>query len=203
MFAMRFTLVFALLLAPLPYVADAYAFTIGNVTNAILWGVDWPLSTGFSYQPPKQITPIGSWKMGLRMEDREFRRAIVVPMDLRSFSYRPMVAFVALAGASTRRGLRRNAILWGGGLSLMVVLTTCFSALPVLARLGGSGSLGSVAGAAAATAYLALATPVMMYVLPAFAWWTMTRLAGVAPSWGSTRFPTPGCPPQSVGTRSS
>jgi len=99
-------------------------------------------SVGFRYQPPQQITPNGSWKMGLRMEDRDVRRAVVAPLDLRSFSYRPVAAFVALAAASTRRRLRRNVILWGGGLGLMLVLTTLFSALPVLSRYGAKGSLG-------------------------------------------------------------
>ena len=115
--------------------------------------------------------------MGLRMEDRDVRRAVVAPLDLRSFSYRPMAAFVALAAASTRRGLRRNAILWGGGLCLMVALTTLFSALPVLSRYGNKGALGWGAGVVAITAYRALATPVMTYALSALAWWTMTRLA--------------------------
>ncbi len=104
-----------MLLAPLPYVADAYAIAVGNVTNAFLWTVDWPLSVGFRYEPPSQVAANGSWKMGLRMEDRDVRRSVVAPLDLRSFSYHPMAAFVALAAASTRRGWRRNAILWGGG----------------------------------------------------------------------------------------
>jgi hypothetical protein len=176
-FAVRFTFVLALLLAPLPYVADTYAIAIGNVTNAILWAVDWPLPIGFSYQPPGQITRNGSWKMGLRKEDRDLHRAVVTPLDLRSFSYRPMAAFVALAAASTRPGLRRNAILWVGGLGLMLVLTTLFSALPVLSRYGAKGVLGWGTGVAAITAYRALATPIMTYALSAAAWYALTRFA--------------------------
>jgi hypothetical protein len=177
MFAARFTLVFAILLAPLPYVADTYAIAIGNVTNAILWALDWPSPIAFRYEPPGRITPNGSWKIALRMEDRDVRRAVVAPLDLRSFSYRPMAAFVALAAASTRRGLRRNAIVWGGGLGLMLALTTLFSALPVLSRYATRGLLGSGLGSAAITAYRALATPVMMYAIAAIAWWTVMRLA--------------------------
>lgn len=175
-FAARATVVFGLLLAPLPYVADAYAIAVGNVTNAFLWTVDWPLSVGFRYEPPSQVAANGSWKMGLRMEDRDVRRSVVAPLDLRSFSYHPMAAFVALAAASTRRGWRRNAILWGGGLCVMFLLTTLFSALPVLSRYGSKGSLGG-AGVVAITAYRALATPVMTYAFAALVWWTMVRLA--------------------------
>jgi hypothetical protein len=115
--------------------------------------------------------------MGLRMEDRDVRRAVVAPLDLRSFSYRPMAAFVALAAASTRRGLRRNAILWVGGLGLMLVLTTLFSALPVLSRYGAKGVLGWGAGVAAITAYRALATPVMAYALSVVAGYTVMQFA--------------------------
>jgi hypothetical protein len=125
--------------------------------------------------------------MGLRMEDRDVRRAVVAPLDLRSFSYRPVAAFVALAAASTRRRLRRNVILWGGGLGLMLVLTTLFSALPVLSRYGAKGSLGWGAGVAAITAYRALATPVMAYALSAFAWYTVMRFAERSTSGATTR----------------
>jgi hypothetical protein len=178
-FAARFTLVLTFLLAPLPYVADTYAITIGNVTNAVLWALDWPSPVAFRYEPPAQITPNGSWKMGLRMESRDVRRAVVAPLDLRSFSYRPMAAFVALAAASTRRGLRRNAIVWGGGLGLMLAFTTLFSALPVLSRYATHGSLGSGLGALAITTYRALATPVMTYAIAAMAWGAVMRLADV------------------------
>jgi hypothetical protein len=183
LFALRFSLVFALLLVPLPYVAGGYTIAVGHVTNAILSAVDWPLPLRARYRPPEGMTADASWKMPLLMEDREQHRSAVAPVDVRSFSYRPMAAFVALAAASTRRGLRRNAILWGGGLCLMVALTTLFTALPVFARFATWGSLGG-AGIGAVTAYRALATPVMAYVLAALAWWAITRLADITPAAG-------------------
>jgi len=63
----------------------------------------------------------------------------------------------------------------------MVALTTLFTALPVFARFATWGSLGG-AGIGAVTAYRALATPVMAYVLAALAWWTITRLADMTPA---------------------
>jgi hypothetical protein len=82
----------------------------------------------------------------------------------------------------------------------MVVLTTLFSALPVLARFGRLGTLGVGAGIAATTAYRALATPVMMYALSALAWWTVTRFAARAPFRRSTRLAAPTCSTKSVRT---
>jgi len=67
--------------------------------------------------------------------------------------------------------------LWVGGLGLMLVLTTLFSALPVLSRYGAKGVLGWGAGVAAITAYRALATPVMAYALSVVAWYTVMQFA--------------------------
>jgi hypothetical protein len=176
-FALHLSVVLALLLAPLPYVASAYAIAVGNVTNVVLWPLARLLPLSFRYEPSLELTADAPWKVAVLMEDRKLERRVVAPIDLRSFSYRPMAAFVALAAASTRRGLRRTAILWAGGLCLMFALTTLFTALPVMARFAAWGSLGS-AGSAAVTAYRALATPVMAYALPVLAWWTIMRLAG-------------------------
>jgi exosortase/archaeosortase family protein len=173
-FAFRFALVFGLLLAPLPCVASAYAIVIGHATNAVVWAVEKPFPLKARYVPPTQLVRNTPWAMSVFMEDQERARSAVAAMDLRLFSYRPMVAFIALAAASTRRGLRRSGVLWAGGGCLMFALTTILAALPVLARFASWGSLGG-AGVVAVAAYHALATPVVIYALSAIAWW---RLGG-------------------------
>ena len=95
-----------------------------------------------------------------------------MPLDIRSFSYRPLATFFVLALAWPLKGRRRNAIVLGLGGLTMALVTTVLVGLPIAATLAtATASRGSAARAAIETAYHALETPVMMYFLPTLVWW--------------------------------
>ena len=179
-FGIRLTVIFALSLLPWPRLADGYVTVVARVTNPLLTALDAASSLRVRVEPPPEIRAEGSWKANLRVEDRAALRQTTFHLDMRSFSYRPMATFVALAAAASWsfRGARRHGLVWTVGLLVMFVLTTCFSALPLLSRFAAAGYFGVVPGLLVRTAYQALATPVMVYALPAIVWWTLTRATG-------------------------
>jgi len=136
-------------------------------------GSSWPVAA--SLEPPERIEKHGTWKGNLRLENRRTTQAILVHLDLWSLSYRPIATFVALAVASLLIGRRRRLVLWPVGLAGMFLVTTCFSALPVLSRFAAAGALGDVPGLVVRTIYQATATPVMVYAMPALVWWLLVR----------------------------
>lgn len=178
-FGIRFAVLFALTLMPVPWLADAYTTVLGRGTNAVLSVLDGPSRVAVRFEPPAHIGAHGSWKADVVLEDRMTGLSTRTRLDARSFSYRPIATFIALAGASFRRGWRRNAVVWGGGLALMGTVTTFLSALPLLSRFGAAGALGVIPGLVFRTLYQALATPVMMYAVAVLVWWLVTSLASV------------------------
>jgi hypothetical protein len=176
-FGIRFAILFAVTLLPVPWLADAYTTVLGRGTNAFLSVFDGPSRVAVRFEPPAHIEAHGSWKADLLLEDRQTGLSTRTRLDARSFSYRPIATFLALAAASFRRGWRRNAIVWGGGLALMGIATTFLSALPLLSLFGAAGGLGVVPGLVVRTLYQALATPVMMYAVAVLVWWIVMSLA--------------------------
>jgi hypothetical protein len=176
-FWVRLALLFAVTLLPVPWLADAYTTALGRGTNAVLSALDGPSRVGVRFEPPEHIEEHGSWKANVLLEDRETGRFMRTRMDARSFSYRPIVTFLVLAAASYRKGRRRNAIVWGGGLFLMGFSTMFLSALPLLSRFGASGAIGVAPGLVFQTLYQALATPVMMYGVAVLVWLLVLRVA--------------------------
>jgi hypothetical protein len=175
-FGVRFAVVFTLLLLPVPWLPDAYVTVIGSATNAVLSVADAGARFGVRFEPLRRIDREGSWKANLRVEDRPSGGSMSFRLDMRSFSYRPLATFVALTAASSVQGARRRLALWGGGLLSMFVVTTCFSALPLLSRFAVAGAFGDAAGILVRTVYQATATPVMVYLIPVFVWWLWLRL---------------------------
>lgn len=172
-FVLRAGLVLAVLLMPLPYLADGYVTVDGRATNAFLSVVDAGWRYGVRFDPPPSITAQGSWHAKLRLEDRQTGASRALRYDARSLSYRSMAAFIALAAASRCPGLRRKSALWAGGLVAMFFVTMGFSALPILSRFAASGAFGELPGLAIRTAYQATVTPVMAYALPLLVWWLL------------------------------
>jgi hypothetical protein len=174
-FLLRFILVWGFLLLPVPYVPGAYRAVVSTATNAMLWAVDRDsFRIGARCEMPREVRD--PWTVNLRLDDRQLHRSAFLRVSLRTFSYCSMAAFVALVVASRCRGLRRNLLVWGIGLSLMMIATTLFTALPVLARFGQAGALGSSMGLAVRTMYLACDEPVTVYVVALFVWWATMRL---------------------------
>jgi hypothetical protein len=180
----RFAVVFVVLLLPVPWLADAYVTAVGGLTNVLLPLADAPLGCRPRFQAPEALRAEGSWKAVLRVEEIETGRETRLKVDLRTFSYRPLAAFVALAAASPVRSRRRRAALWAGGLLAMFLATTAFTALPFIERFALGGAFGPGLTAAVRTAYQALSTPTMVYAMPALVWWLAWRWA-VRPEHGA------------------
>jgi hypothetical protein len=176
-FTVRVAILFAVSLAPWPWVADGYTTLLGRGTNAALEALDGPSRVAVRFVAPASIRSEGSWKADVVLEDRDTGRSMKTRFDTKSFSYRPMATFLVLVLASFRRGWRRNAIVVGGGLAVMALATMALSALPLLSRFGAAGTLGVVPGLAFQTLHQALATPVMMYAIAVIVWAVATRVA--------------------------
>jgi hypothetical protein len=155
----------------------------GNVGLAF---VNLVSSAQFHLEPPERLRVRGSWKVNLTVDDPAGRLPglpSVMPINVRSFSYRPITVFLALALASTLSGRRRNLQVFGGGLGIMVVLTTGLTALPALTEMAVRNLLGAALGAIVRTAFMALLTPIVPYVLPLVVWgvlmlWTRPKEPG-------------------------
>jgi len=182
-FGIRLVVLLALLLLPLPWVADGYTSAVGRLANAALAVVGSGLPVDARFQPPETLRREGSWKGSLRLENRETHRAVRMNVDLRSLSYRSLAMFVALAGATWIRGWRRQAVLWIGGLAAMALWTAVLVSLPLLSAFSAAGALGAWPGFLARTAYQALATPAMVFLVPALVWaGLIVATRSVAPS---------------------
>jgi hypothetical protein len=180
----RFALVFVLLLLPLPWLPDAYVTALGLATNATLSALDAHARFAVRYELPARIARDGSWKARLRMDDRLTSRSAPFVLDARSFSYRPVATFVALAAAWPVAGRRRRLVLWAAGGASLFLLTTAFSALPLLSQFAVAGAFGDFPGRLIRTLYQATATPVMVYALPLFVWlfWRFVMKADDTPA---------------------
>lgn len=190
-FAFRLVLFFAASLMPFPWLADSYTTVFAAAANVVLSAASEDSRVAFSFEPPEHIRPKGTWDLPLRVELHDSRTIARPSFDVRSYSYRPVAMFLALALASPIAGFRRNAVLLGGGLGLMWILTMLFSSLPILSRLASSGALPHSLGLVIETAYQALATPVMVYAMPLLLWWTLirgTRHLETAPPSGEGAF---------------
>jgi hypothetical protein len=164
-FVLRFAVLFALVHAPLPWLADGYTTAFGTVANGVLFLADHGSRIGFRFEPPNGIARKGSWFGVLRVEDRAARQTARMKLDVRTFSYRPIGTFLALAGAARLPGLRRNIRVVGGGLALTVIITSALAVVAAL-RFGIGRVLGFGSGPIAETIYEALTTPAMAYTIP-------------------------------------
>ncbi len=168
--ALRLFSVLALLLMPIPWLADAYAYAYGAAGNRVLCpAMNRASDVSMQFDLPERIAVHGSWKGKLRIQSNASGRSVNTTIDIRSFSYRPLATFVALGlvtplPARAKR-LTRLSIVAVGTL-IMFAVGLWLSSLPILARLGSTGALGVLPGLAVRTLYEAVATPVMMYAIP-------------------------------------
>jgi hypothetical protein len=158
-FSFRATVLFVLLVLPIPWLADGYVAAVGRLTNAVLSVVDAGAGVGARFDLPARIRKEGSWKASLRVENRRSGATAWGRLHMRSLSYRPVATFVALAGASRMKGVRPRLALWAGGLFSMFWMTTGFCALPILSQFATAGAFGKVPGLVVRTVYQAIATP--------------------------------------------
>jgi hypothetical protein len=164
----RFVIVLAVLLSPLPYVADAYVCFFSSVANPLL-SVCAPERFDLHLESPGRIAREGSWKPLLRVSDLISGAEGAVHIDVRTLSYRSMAAFVALALAWPPPSRKRTLRMFAVGAPATLLATLAFGALPILNRFARTGYFGS-AGSAVETAYQALSTPMMVYLMPLGVW---------------------------------
>jgi len=163
--AVRFAVLFVVLLAPIPWLADAYTTAYGTVANVVLYVADHGSRFGFRFEPPESLRASGSWTGVLRVEDRQLRQTARMKLDVRAFSYRPLATFVALGVAARLWDRRRNATFFGAGLLVMLVLTSALTVAACL-KFGVGRLFGIAAGPVSETVYEALTTPAMTFLLP-------------------------------------
>lgn len=173
-FGIRFSVLFLALLLPIPWLADSYVTLFSCVGNEVIETVNGDDARfDLTLRPPETIQPRGDWGLELRVVDRETRAVATPKLSVRTFSYLPFATFIALCVASLHVGLRRWVKVFGAGVLLMSVATMFLSSLPVLEKFGILGVLGEVPAKIVATAYQALATPIMLYAIPMFLWWAL------------------------------
>lgn len=176
-FLLRFVLLFTVFLMPLPWLADVYTTAFDAAANCVVCPIMNQLSdVSMVFEPPESIARQGSWKGMLRVENDTTRQVAYTKLDVRTFSYRPLVTYLALALAAPLLGTRRKALILGGGALLMIAFGMFFSSLPILSRFSATGALGVAPGLAARTAYEAIATPVMVYAVPLIVFWALALI---------------------------
>ena len=176
-FLLRCAVLFLVLLAPIPWLADSYTTLFSGAGNAIIN----MLSTEddrftLSLEPPTSIRVQGSWGLPLHVVDRRTGAAATPSLSIRTFSYLPIATFLALAIASIDLGRRRLISVLGIGTPLVAMMTIGLASLPIFAKFGQLGVLDEVATMVVETLYQALATPTMLYALPLLVWWALVSL---------------------------
>jgi hypothetical protein len=182
---LRFALLFVATRLPVPFVADLYAATFAGVANVGFAVVNHTQSSvALHMEPPDSIHVLGSWKPLLHIDERATGERRTIPLNVKIFSYYLIATFLALALATPLSGLRRHAIVIGGGLAATATVSTALTALPVLVEYAVTGALGGALGSAVETAYMGVLTPVMAYVVPVLIWWLLVSLTRPdAASW--------------------
>jgi hypothetical protein len=171
-FLLRFVVVLGALLAPIPFMADAYTSLWGTFANGALFVADHGSNVGFRFAPPPAIRARGSWEASLRLEDRRSGDTRVIEMNVRNFSYRSVATFVALSVAAAARRFRYLLAVLGGGAGQ--VLTLVLAAIAAFQQ--GFGRIyGIEAPNVVRMLHAALTTPVMLYALPLGFFWIASR----------------------------
>jgi hypothetical protein len=170
-FVLRFVMLLAVELMPLPWLADSYATGFAALSNVALAPVNLNSWVHFHMEAPAEIRSKGEWAVNLRMDELQTGATSAIPVNVRILSYLPMAMFLALALAAPLSGRWRVARVLGIGVPVMAVITTVLAASPVLARFGAVGTFGAAGAPLTMTLYRVLATPVMIFFMPALVWW--------------------------------
>lgn len=179
-FLLHVAVLMTLLMLPWPGLADKYRFTFEAAGNAVICPIFNALSLSgetLHFDEPEVGYPNNRWNAPLRLESNTSGRATHINVDSRTFSYRPVATFFALALAAPLAHRRRWWVI-GGGTLLMFGFGLLFTALLILAIFTAGGSFGQGTGLAVRTLYEAIATPAMVYFAPILAFWSLvlTRL---------------------------
>ena len=175
-FALHASMLFVAFLLPWPWLADMYVCAFDAVANALLLLINSTSPVQLRFIPPAGFTVHGSWKGSLQLAMATTGQIAQTHLDVRGLSYRPLVTYLALALALPLAAQsRRRLVALSMGTLLMVSLGFVFSALPILSRLSAGGAFGKPTTLVVATAYEAIATPVMVYAIPVILFWLIIR----------------------------
>src|SRR5262249_45311422 len=117
--AARFVVLLAVLLAPLPWLADSYTAAYGAVANIFLAAADHGARYSFRFWPPANVRAQGSWLAVLRVEDHRLDKSAHMKLDVRAFSYRTMATYLAVVLSAGLRGRKRLAYVLIAGLAVV------------------------------------------------------------------------------------
>jgi hypothetical protein len=166
-FALHALMLFVAFLLPWPWLADMYVWAFDALANALLSLINSISPVQLHFIPPAEFAVQGSWKGSLQLVMAATGENAQTHLDVRGFSYRPLVTYLALALALPLAAqTRRRLVALSMGTLLIVSLGFVFSALPILSRLSAGGVFGKPTTLVVATAYEAIATPVMVYAIP-------------------------------------
>ena len=172
LFALNAVMLLVAFLLPWPWLADAYVWAFDGLANGILSLLNAVSAVKLHFDAPSEIAVRGSWKGDLQLFATHTGQNARTHLDIRGLSYRPLVTYLALAIAAPlgARPWHRFGMLSLGAL-FVVCLGFVFTALPILSHLSMGGAFGKPTTLVLATAYDAMATPVMVYAIPAIVFW--------------------------------
>ena len=179
-FVFAFGCVFGGLALPSPGIGAAYTRAHAALGNALVAGASFEHGVTLYFDAADADLAQHPWQLTLQVRDpARLEQPVLVPMDLRTLLYLPLVAFVALALAAPLGSAWRNARVLGQGLLILQPALLALTALPLLSFLGGTGPVRAFRLAPPLhvifqTVYRALvAPPGMMYALPLLLWWAL------------------------------
>jgi hypothetical protein len=179
-FVFAFACVFGGLALPSPGIGPAYTRAHAALGNALVSGASFERGVTLHFDAADADLAAHPWQLTLQVRDpQRIEQAVLVPMDLRTLLYLPLVAFVGLALAAPLGSAWRNARVLGQGVLILTPTLLGLLALPLLSFLGGTGPvrafrLAPFLHVLFQTVYRALvAPPGMMYALPLLLWWAL------------------------------
>jgi hypothetical protein len=190
-FLFVFACVFGGLALPSPRVARLYVQAHADLGNVLLKDakfergvqLDFDSSFGQSARP---------WQLTLRIRDPARTDLVLVPIDLRTLLFLPLITFVGLCSAVRLGTVWLNVRLLVLGLMILQPVLWLLTALPVISFLGGTGPvralhLSRVVHVVLQVLYRATVVPPgMAYALPLLLWWALLPRTPAVVALGST-----------------
>jgi hypothetical protein len=169
--AARFVAVFALLAAPWPGLARAYADTVGSIATALADPFFASSNVTFALRAPFPEQHLPEWS-GVIQVKRDLPEGPVRnagAIDLRRAGYLQLATFVCLAAAWPAAWQRRKLAATTVALAVLATVTWA-PVLDYLVQIGAvqAGDWGATAVALVRRALVA--APGMVYAVPALAW---------------------------------
>ena len=185
-FLFAFSCVFAGLALPSPGIGPAYVRAHAALANEIVAGATFMGGVTLHFDASAPDAATHPWQLTLQIHDPARRGPVLMPIDLRTLLFLPVVAFIGLAIAAPLRSAAYNARVLALGILILEPTLLLLTALPLLSFLGGTGpvrafQLSPITHVIFQILYRSLvAPPGMMYALPLLLWWVLVVRIGHA-----------------------